>query len=108
MAQRSYGLEWAASPVSGSFPSVECVRERNSASGQARLSRRSFLGGSAAVQTSDSFKIPPALRENAWFVSVDVRPEPGIETWVISDKDKIDKIREIIRKAAQDIEAITK
>ena len=48
--------------------------------------RGETLGDSAAVQTSDSFKIPPALRENAWFVSVDVRPEPGIETWVISDE----------------------
>ena len=48
--------------------------------------RGETLGDSAAVQTSDSFKIPPTLRENAWFVSVDVRPEPGIETWVISDE----------------------
>ena len=48
--------------------------------------RRDALGDSAAVQTSDSFKIPPVLRENAWFVSVDVRPERGIETWVISDE----------------------
>jgi hypothetical protein len=38
------------------------------------------LGDSAAVQSSDSFKGPLARAENAWFVSVDVRPKPGIET----------------------------
>lgn len=44
------------------------------------------LGDSAAVQSSDSFEGPLARAGNAWFVSVDVRPEPGIETWFIPDE----------------------
>jgi hypothetical protein len=36
--------------------------------------------------SSDSFKGPLARAENAWFVSVDVRPKPGIETNFIPDE----------------------
>ena len=46
------------------------------------------LGDSAAVQT-DLIEAPPSLAENlrfSWFVSADVRPKPGIETWVMSDE----------------------
>ena len=43
------------------------------------------LGDSAAVQSSDPFGLR-VLRENAWFVSVDVRPKPGIETFLMSDE----------------------
>jgi hypothetical protein len=43
------------------------------------------LGDSAAVP-SDSFEGPLARAENAWFVSVDVRPKPGIKTSLIQDE----------------------
>ena len=44
------------------------------------------LGDSAAVQSSDPFDGPLHFGENAWFVSVDVRPKPGIETFFMSDE----------------------
>ena len=44
------------------------------------------LGDSAAVQSSDSFEGPLHLGENAWFVSVNVRPKPGVETFFMSDE----------------------
>lgn len=44
------------------------------------------LGESAAVQSSDSFRGPPALAKNAWFVSVDVRPKPGVVTVLMDDE----------------------
>ena len=43
------------------------------------------LGDSAAVQSTDSFEGPLHI-EKAWFVSVDVRPRPGIETFFMSDE----------------------
>ena len=43
------------------------------------------LGDSAAVQSSDPFGLR-VLRENAWFVSVNVRPKPGIETFLMGDE----------------------
>jgi hypothetical protein len=44
------------------------------------------LGQLYAVQSEGSFSGPRGLAQDAWFVTGDVRPGPGLSTWIVSDE----------------------
>lgn len=41
------------------------------------------IGSAQAVRTEETYRFPRDIAEGAWFVTADVRPNPGLSTWIV-------------------------